>query len=262
LTIAGSDPSGGAGIQADLKTFAAFNTYGMSAITAVTVQNTLGVRAIHNIPPDIVSGQIVAILEDIGVDAVKTGMLGNDATIDAVAEVLEITRDLKLIVDPVMVATSGAPLIRDGAAETLQRRLFHIATLITPNIPEAEKLSGMKIISREDIVTAANILLQRTAAVLIKGGHQESSDTCSDLLATRDGLRTWMDYPRIQTQNTHGTGCSLAAAIAAGLASGENLETSVRTARSWLQGAIAAAARWSAARGCGPIHHGWQREPR
>jgi len=261
LTIAGSDPSGGAGIQADLKTFQTLKTYGMSAITAVTVQNTMGVRTIHAIPPQIIAGQIEAILEDVGCNAIKTGMLQDKTTISTVAGALQGIPDLRLVVDPVMVATSGASLISPDAVACMRDKLFPLATLVTPNLPEAERLAGIKIMSRVDMKKAAQILLECSGAVLVKGGHSPDPDFCADLLVLRDGRSLWLEFPKIKTKNTHGTGCTLAAAITAGLAKGFDLIDAVTQGRKWLQGAIASAASFNLGKGAGSLDHAYTFTP-
>nr|7R8Y_A Chain A, Phosphomethylpyrimidine Kinase [synthetic construct]7R8Y_B Chain B, Phosphomethylpyrimidine Kinase [synthetic construct] len=252
LTIAGSDSGGGAGIQADLKTFSALGVYGMSVITAVTAQNTLGVQGVHDIPPELVAAQIDAVFEDLRVDAVKTGMLSNAEIVEAVAEALRRYGVRPLVVDPVMVAKSGDPLLAPDAVEALKERLFPLATIITPNLPEAEVLLGRPIRTEEEMEEAARRLLALgPKAVLLKGGHLEGEEAV-DLLADGEGIHRF-SAPRVQTRNTHGTGCTLSAAIAAHLARGHDLPEAVREAKAYLTGAIKAAP--SIGHGHGPVNH-------
>lgn len=255
LTIAGSDSGGGAGIQADLRTFDAHGVYGMSAITAVTAQNTRAVTAVHEIPPQVVAAQIDAVFEDIGVDAIKIGMLASAPIIEVVAERLEAWRGRgaqpPIVLDPVMVSKSGDALLRAEAVEALRDRLLPMATVITPNLPEAERLSGIDVARDEARYQAARELAARGPAVLIKGGHGRGDDL-SDLLF--DGSRFHrFTGERIATTSTHGTGCTLSSAIAARLALGDDLATAVETAISYLRGAIAAA--FPLGGGHGPVHH-------
>ncbi|HMP75360.1 MAG TPA: bifunctional hydroxymethylpyrimidine kinase/phosphomethylpyrimidine kinase [Kiritimatiellia bacterium] len=256
LTIAGSDSGGGAGIQADLKTFSALGGYGMSAITALTAQNTQGVRGIHEVPPAFVAEQIDAVLEDIGVDAVKIGMLASPAIITAVADRLRHHRVARVVLDPVMVATSGDKLLRDDAIEALQAELFPLATVLTPNAREAEVLLGRPLRTDEDAAAAARDLLARgPGAVLVKGGHFDGT-TSSDVLAGRGEADVrWFRAPRIDTRNTHGTGCTLSAAIAAGLGRGLLVFEAVREAKAYISAAITAGATLHIGRGHGPVHH-------
>jgi hydroxymethylpyrimidine/phosphomethylpyrimidine kinase len=226
LTIAGSDSSGGAGIQADLKTFQAFGVFGTSAVTAVTVQNTLGVEAVHPIPPEIVEAQIRAVSEDLLPSACKSGMLADARIIRAVSRALSDTSIPAYVLDPVMVATSGDPLLADSAIEALRSELLPLSTLVTPNLHEAEILAEMSITSERDMLCAAQRILDfGTPAVLVKGGHLEG-DEVLDLLVTKSGSRAWR-APKLPVGNAHGTGCTLSAAIAAGLGSGDDLETAV-----------------------------------
>ncbi len=251
LVIAGSDSGGGAGIQADIKTITALGAYAATAVTALTAQNTLGVQGIVPVPPDFVRRQIASVLADIGADVVKTGMLGDAATLEAVAE--EIAGyGLPVVVDPVMVAKGGACLLAADAVAALKRRLIPLACIITPNLPEAEVLAGMAIPDLAAMRQAAAVLLMLGApAVLLKGGHLPG-DAVVDLLATEDGV-VELAAPRITSRNTHGTGCTLASAIAAGLAQGMALEASVRRARAFVRAAIAAAPGFG--RGHGPMNH-------
>jgi hydroxymethylpyrimidine/phosphomethylpyrimidine kinase len=237
LTIAGSDPSGGAGIQGDLKTFAAHGVYGMAVITALTAQNTVGVRGAHDVPPDFVRAQLEAVLDDLPVGAAKTGMLSVPATIEAVASVLADRGLPFLVVDPVMVATSGDPLLRDDAVDVLVARLFPLATLITPNVPEAERLTGRKIRTVGQMREAAEALVRRGArGVLITGGHL-AGDRVVDLLHAGGAFREYA-AARLDTPHTHGTGCALAAAIAAHLARGVALPDAVARARAFVRRGI------------------------
>jgi len=251
LTIAGSDSGGGAGIQADLKTFAAIGVYGTSALTAITAQNTVGVRQIYELSPKLVGAQIDAIMEDIGAHAVKTGMLANAATIAAIAKKLRQHRLKNLVVDPVMVATSGDLLIKKSAVAALRSQLFPLATVVTPNIPEAEKLTDTKIRGGGDIEKAARKIIEMGArAVVIKGGHLKGPAV--DLFFDGKNAHVLI-APRIRTKNTHGTGCTFSAAIAANLASGEDLESAVRAAKKYITAAIRAG--FAVGSGHSPVHH-------
>ncbi|SHG07253.1 hydroxymethylpyrimidine/phosphomethylpyrimidine kinase [Kaistia soli DSM 19436] len=255
VTIAGSDSGGGAGIQADLKTFSALGVYGASVITALTAQNTLGVTAIHDVPPEFVTAEIDAVFSDLSVDAVKIGMLSQPAVITAVASGLDRWQQAKVVFDPVMVATSGDMLLREEAVSVLIRELLPRAALLTPNMREAARLVGGEVASSEAEMEAqaAEILALGARAVLLKGGHGEG-DESADLLLTPTGSR-WYRAPRIATRNTHGTGCTLSSAIAAALARGEDLETAVATGKRYVTEAIAAADRLTIGKGHGPVHH-------
>ena len=258
LSIAGSDSGGGAGIQADLKTFAALGCFGMTALTALTAQNTQGVRAIHAVPLDMLHAQIDAVVEDIGVDAVKIGMLHSAATVQAVAAAMDRHRMARVVLDPVMVATSGATLIDREAIEVLVTQMFPRAALVTPNLDEAALLVARPLASEDDMHAAARELLARGArAVLLKGGHL-AGDTVSDLLLARDAEPLWLRGPRIPSANTHGTGCTLSSAIAAHLARGATLEDAVRAARDYVRGALRAGAPVRTGAGSGPLNHAWQ----
>jgi hydroxymethylpyrimidine/phosphomethylpyrimidine kinase len=255
LSIAGSDSGGGAGIQADLKTFAALGCYGMTALTALTAQNTLGVRAIHGMPLQFLADQIDAVAEDIGIDAVKIGMLHSAPVVETVAAALDRHRLTAVVLDPVMVATSGARLIEPDAVDALVRQLFPRALLVTPNLDEASLLVGRTLESEADMEAAARELLERGArAVLVKGGHR-AGDTVSDLLLARDAGPQWLRGPRIDTPNTHGTGCTLSSAIAAFLALGSELPQAVRQAHEYVRGALAAGAAVRTGAGSGPLNH-------
>ena len=257
LTIAGSDSGGGAGIQADLKTFSALGCFGMTAITALTAQNTCGVRAIHGVPPDVLASQIDAVVEDIGVDAVKIGMLHSPEIVQAVADAIDRHLLRHVVLDPVMVATSGAVLIDSPAIAALVRELFARAVLITPNLDEASLLVGRTLTSEQDMQAAALELLAKGAqAVLLKGGHL-AGDVVSDLLQVAGAAPYWMRAPRIATANTHGTGCTLSSAIAAYLALDHSLIDAVEAARVYVRGALAAGATVKTGQGSGPLNHGF-----
>ncbi len=256
LSIAGSDSGGGAGIQADLKTFAALGCYGMTAITALTAQNTQGVRAIHGVPPAMLREQMDAVIEDIGVDAVKIGMLHAPEIVQVVAEAIDRHGLAKVVLDPVMVATSGAVLIDSPAIAVLVRELFPRVVLVTPNLDETALLVGRVLRNADDMEVAAYELLAKGArAVLIKGGHLPG-DTVIDLLLTASGETHWMHAPRIHSANTHGTGCTLSSAIAAGLALGQPLLEAVETARAYVRAALQAGASVRTGAGSGPLNHG------
>jgi hydroxymethylpyrimidine/phosphomethylpyrimidine kinase len=256
LSIAGSDSGGGAGIQADLKTFAALGCYGMTAITALTAQNTCSVRAIHGVPPQMLCDQIDAVIEDIGADAVKIGMLHAPDIVQTVADAIDRHALKNVVLDPVMVATSGAVLIDNPAIAVLVRELFPRALVVTPNLDEASLLVGRPLDSEQDMQLAALELLAKGArAVLLKGGHLPG-DVVSDLLATQDGKLHWMRGPRIPSPNTHGTGCTLSSAIAAHLALGQPLLEAVQLARVYVRAALGAGARVRTGAGGGPLNHG------
>jgi len=255
LTIAGSDSSGGAGIQADLKTFAALGVYGASVITALTAQNTRGVSGIHPVPAPFVTAQIDAVFADLDVKAVKIGMVGEPATVEAIAAALARWGVTHVVLDPVMAATSGDRLLSADAVLVLLTRLVPRVSLITPNLPEAAALLDEGIASDEAAIVnqGKRLLAMGCQAVLIKGGHAEGAESI-DYLFSRNGMIK-LSAPRIATRNTHGTGCSLSSAIAAGLAKGEGLETAVRNAKAWIGAAIAAADRLEVGHGHGPLHH-------
>ncbi len=256
LTIAGSDSGGGAGIQADLKTIAANGCYGMSVITALTAQNTLGVTAIHAVPVDFVAAQMEAVLSDIGADAIKIGMLFSPELICTVAEYLKKFNIPVIVLDPVMVAQSGDKLLQDAAIDALKEHLIPLATLITPNLPEAAVLLGREIRTSETIEEATLELAQLGCAnVLIKGGHLET-ETSDDLLYLGAEQRL-INFPgvRIATRNNHGTGCTLSSAIAAFLARGNTIEEAVHLAKDYISGAIQAGAAYSIGQGHGPVDH-------
>ena len=251
LTIAGSDSSGGAGIQADIKTMTANGVYAMSAITALTAQNTTGVTGIMEVTPEFLSLQLEAIFTDIYPDAVKTGMVSSGELIKTISSTLKKYNAKNIVVDPVMVATSGAKLISDEAIEILKAELLPLATVITPNIPEAEVLSGMTIKNEEDMIKAAKAIYEKfNCNVLLKGGHQIND--ANDLLY-RDGGYVWFKGKRIDNPNTHGTGCTLSSAIASNLAKGENLDDAVKHAKEYISGALAA--MLDLGKGSGPLAH-------
>jgi hydroxymethylpyrimidine/phosphomethylpyrimidine kinase len=260
LTIAGSDSGGGAGIQADLKTFAALGCYGMSAITALTAQNTVGVRAIHPVPPEFLKAQIQAVVEDIGVDAVKIGMLHAPGIVEVVAWAIDHYRLPNVVLDPVMVATSGDPLIAKETVDVLVRELFPRATVITPNLDEAGLLLKREPSAISELEDAAGALLNMGAqAVLLKGGHL-AGDQVVDVLVHRAQTHLnaiHLASPRIPSRNVHGTGCTLSSAIASYLALGHPLEEAVRRARNFILSAIEHGAKVSTGQGHGPLNHGF-----
>jgi len=255
LAIAGSDSSGGAGIQADLKTFAAFGVYGASVITALTAQNTKGVTGIHQVPADFVTAQIDAVFNDLDVKAVKIGMVSERAVIEAIVAGITRWSPKHVVLDPVMVATSGDRLLAPDAIEALRLKLIPRAVLITPNLPEAAALLDEQIASSESQIESQGkrLLAMGCGAVLIKGGHGKGAESIDYLI--REAGVVALAAPRIATKNTHGTGCSLSSAIAAGLAQGVDLETAVRKAKVWISAAIAAADHLDVGHGHGPIHH-------
>ena len=256
LTIAGSDSSGGAGIQADLKTFAALGVYGTSVITALTAQNTTGVSGVFNVPPEFVGQQIDAVATDIPPDAVKTGMLASAEIVEVVVAKLQQYQLPHVVVDPVMVAKGGARLLAEEAVSAVRTKLLPLAEVLTPNIPEAEELLGTEIESDEDIRRAAvDIRKMGPSAVLIKGGHR-SSDEVTDVLFDGQHFHQFTGA-RVQTGSTHGTGCTLASAIAANLALGHDLPDAVKLARDYLQAAIERAQ--PIGHGHGPVNHFWKR---
>lgn len=255
LTIAGSDSGGGAGIQADLKTFSALGVYGASVITALTAQNTLGVSGIHDVPANFVSAQMDAVYSDINVNATKIGMLSQPATIDAVAKGLDRNKAKNVVLDPVMVATSGDPLLVPEAVETLKKLLFPRALIVTPNLHEAAALLGDPIARTDDQmrVQAERIRALGVETVLVKGGHREGNEAV-DMLVDGNGARRLVSK-RVTTMNTHGTGCTLSSAIAAFLARGMNLYDAVSLAKNYVSEAIAASDKLSIGHGHGPVHH-------
>ncbi|HVL67290.1 MAG TPA: bifunctional hydroxymethylpyrimidine kinase/phosphomethylpyrimidine kinase [Vicinamibacterales bacterium] len=255
LTIAGSDSGGGAGIQADLKTFAAHGVYGTSALTAITAQNTLGVTGWQAVDPALVVAQIEAVIGDIGAHAVKTGMLANAAIVGAVAETLQRLGCTDVVVDPVMIAKGGDRLLEEAAVEAIRSRLLPLARVVTPNVPEAEDLSRMRISSLDDMRAAGErIRAMGARVVLVKGGHMAGHDSI-DLACTADGTRTFRSA-RIETPHTHGTGCTLASAIAANLALGKTDLEAIGDAKEYVDGAIRHAP--GIGRGHGPLEHFWR----
>lgn len=256
LTIAGSDSSGGAGIQADLKTFSALQVYGASVITAVTAQNTLGISAIHSIPGAIIAAQLRAVLQDLDVKAIKIGMLGEASAVDAVADVLGEYCSPSVVIDPVMLSKSGNALLHPDALVLMKKRLFPLATVFTPNLPEAAALTGFpEPACLSDMYQILEPLHELGVPwVLLKGGHLPAEEQAIDLLS--DGRRVFeFRADRFITQNTHGTGCTLSSAVAAGLAKGLGVEASVRAAKNYITVAIAAADSLAVGSGHGPLHH-------
>ncbi|MBK0401231.1 bifunctional hydroxymethylpyrimidine kinase/phosphomethylpyrimidine kinase [Limibaculum sp. M0105] len=256
LSIAGSDPSGGAGIQADIKAFSANGAYGMAALTALTAQNTQGVSGVHLVPPDFVAAQIDAVFADIRVDAVKIGMIATAGIATAVAETLaRHAPPVVVVLDPVMVAKGGASLLAPDAVEALRTRLLPLATVVTPNLPELAALLDQPEATDRDAMAAqaASLLARGPGAVLVKGGHLAAAAS-PDALVTAEGV-VWLEGPRHETRNTHGTGCTLSAALAALLARGLDLQTAARTAKDYVAGAIAASDRLDVGCGHGPTHH-------
>ena len=253
LTIAGSDSSGGAGIQADIKTTTMNGVYAMSALTALTAQNTTGVTGIMEVTPDFLALQLDAIFTDIFPDAIKTGMVSSSELIKVIAEKIRQYHAKNIVVDPVMVATSGAKLISDDAIETLKKELLPLADVITPNIPEAEVLSGMTIKNEEDMIAAAKMICENFGcSVLCKGGHQIND--ANDLLY-RNGGYVWFYGKRIDNPNTHGTGCTLSSAIASNLAKGEDLDQAVRNAKEYISQTLSA--MLDLGQGSGPLCHNY-----
>ena len=258
LIIAGSDPSGGAGVQADIKTVTALGGYAAAAITALTVQNTKGVTGVHPVAPDVIRAQIIAVLEDIGADAIKIGMIGDRAAGVAIADALvEFAATIPVILDPVLVATSGDALAGDDMPALLLERLVPIAAVVTPNAEEAAVLAGFDVASSLELVAAGQALIRRGAtAALVKGGHLDGDDI-EDALVTLDGARLFR-HPRIETTSTHGTGCALASAVATGLAQGAPLAAAVKRAIDYVHEAIKTAPGFG--RGAGPLNHAWPLE--
>jgi hydroxymethylpyrimidine/phosphomethylpyrimidine kinase len=256
LTIAGSDSSGGAGVQADLKTFAALGVYGASVVTALTAQNTQGVRAVHDAPAEFIAAQLDAVLSDLDIRAVKIGMVSRVAAIAVIAEQLRGWTGAPVVLDPVMVATSGDRLLARDAVDALRRDLFPLAAIVTPNLPEAAALLDAPLAASEAEMEAQGrrLLAFGARAVLVKGGHAEGAESV-DLLVRADAPLMRLSAPRIATPNTHGTGCTLSSAIAAGLAKGLALDDAVRTAKDYVSAAIAASGRLKVGSGHGPVHH-------
>jgi len=256
LTIAGSDSGGCAGIQADLKTFSALGVFGASVITAVTAQNTQEVRAVETLPPTIIRQQAEAVLDDITIDAVKTGMLPTPEIIETVAGLIDRYNLKNVIVDPVMVATTGARLADSDVAEAFRKYLYPRAMLITPNIPEAEALSGITIQTKEDFQKAADIMMEQGCqAVLIKGGHFTTDESTDILFGPRKGTCTVMSSNRVESNNLHGTGCTFSSAIAANIALGWDLTNAVRRAKMYIFLAIKNGSQLTTGKGYGPVNH-------
>lgn len=256
LTIAGSDSSGGAGIQADLKTFSALGVYGASALVALTAQNTTGVSAIHDAPPEFIAAQIDAVMDDLDVSAIKIGMASRAASIKAIAATLTRRAAQNVVVDPVMVASSGARLLSEDSVEALRARLLPIALVLTPNLPEAAVLLGEEVARDEAAMErqARKLLSLGPRSVLLKGGHGSGPDSV-DLFVREGGETIRLASPRIDTRNTHGTGCTLSSAIAAGLAHGRPLVEAVRDAKAYVAAALAAGGELTVGHGHGPVHH-------
>lgn len=255
LTVAGSDPSGGAGIQADLKTFAARGTYGMAALTALTAQNTKGVTAVQLVPAAFVADQIKAVFADVRVDAIKIGMIATAEIAEAVADALTQHLDVPIVLDPVMVAKGGASLLAPDAVEALIRRLLPLATLVTPNLPEAAALLGEPEAGNRDVMArhAKQLMALGPRSILVKGGHLDDVDS-PDILV-EEGVLTWLEGRRSKTANTHGTGCTLSSAIAAELGKGLDLREAVQAAKAYVSAAIARSNELSVGSGQGPVHH-------
>jgi hydroxymethylpyrimidine/phosphomethylpyrimidine kinase len=255
LTVAGSDSSGGAGIQADLKTFTALGVYGASVITAITAQNTQGVQGVLTLPADIITAQMTSIASDLAVGAIKTGMLGDRVTVETVANGLSQFAGIPLVIDPVMVATSGDVLLAPDAIDAVRTRLFPLASVVTPNLREAARLLDAPLANTEDEMEAQgrSLLALGAKAVLIKGGHGEGADATDILVFAAGSLR--FTAPRIATRNTHGTGCTLAAAIAARIAIGDTLPTAVKAAKDFVWNAIDAGRSLGVGKGDGPVDH-------
>jgi hydroxymethylpyrimidine kinase/phosphomethylpyrimidine kinase len=252
LTIAGSDCSGGAGIQADLKTFAAFGIYGMSAITAITSQNTIGVHQVYPLPSSVVSSQLESVFSDIFPDSVKIGMCVNSEIVESIASALKKYHPAHVITDTVMLSSSGKVLLDNDAIIKLSQNIFPLSELITPNIPEAQVFSGVHITSENDMVTAAKIIFEKYGTcVLLKGGHLNGSD-----LFYNNGKTIWYHGSKIENPNTHGTGCTLSSAIAANLAVGMSLENSIKSAKEYITGAIKN--MMDLGKGRGPLNHLWR----
>jgi hydroxymethylpyrimidine/phosphomethylpyrimidine kinase len=256
LTIAGSDSGGGAGIQADLKTFSALGCYGMSVVTALTAQNTTGVTGIHAVPPDFVVQQMAAVFSDIGTDAVKIGMLYSAELIQAVSDGLRRHEASNIVLDPVMVAQSGDKLLQDAAITALKNHLLPLATVLTPNLPEAAVLLGQEVKGLDDMQEATkNLAAFGSRSVLLKGGHAQGDDSSDVLYIAEDDLCVVLGDRRIRTANTHGTGCTLSSAIAAYLAKGEAIAPAIRKAKTYIGEAIRAGAPYRLGHGSAPVHH-------
>jgi len=259
LTIAGSDSGGGAGIQADLKTFSAIGCYGMSVITALTAQNTRGVNGIHVVPPAFAVQQIEAVFSDMGTDAVKIGMLYSAELIEAVSEALKKHNARKIVLDPVMMAQSGDKLLQDDAIEAIKTHLMPLVDVVTPNIPEASVLCGRRLKQWSDIENAAETLAQHgSRSILIKGGHGDENQSTDLLFLANENRFVRLAADRIKTNNNHGTGCTLSSAIAGYMARGNDIEAAVQKAKTFMNQAIAAGANYKLGHGHGPVHHFFQ----
>lgn len=258
LTIAGSDSGGGAGIQADIKAISAMGCFAASAITAITVQNTVGVEAVHPVPLDIIAGQIDAVLSDIGADAIKIGMLHSDQVVHLVADKIEQYGIKNVVLDPVMVSTSGHRLIEESAIASLKERLIPLARVITPNIPEAEILYGHSIADETQFAQVAQTLSNNSkVSVLLKAGHLSGNRLVDYFFNAEDGSIALLPSQRVYTKNTHGTGCTLSSALAAAIAKGEDLTTAAQSAKKYIEQAIIAGADYQIGKGHGPVHHFW-----
>lgn len=256
LTIAGSDSGGGAGIQADIKAISAMGCFAASAITAVTVQNTVGVEAVHPVPLEILAGQIDAVLSDIGADAIKIGMLHSADVVNIVADKIEQFGITNVVLDPVMVSTSGHRLIEESAVEVIKWRLMPLARVITPNVPEAEILIGKKIVGECDFKEVARELSGSCGvSVLLKAGHLQGETLTDYFYNAQDGTFTLLPSKRVETKNTHGTGCTLSSAFAAALAKGEDLTTAAKSAKRYIEQAIISGAEYEIGKGHGPVNH-------
>jgi len=259
LTIAGSDSGGGAGIQADIKTFSAIGCFGMSVVTALTAQNTTGVTGIHPVPPAFVEKQMEAVFPDIGTDAVKIGMLYSTELIETVTRNLKKFHAMNIVLDPVMVAQSGDRLVQDDTVEAIKKLLMPVADVVTPNLPEAEILLGRSIESHDEIKRAAMELSGfGSRSILIKGGHGAGKESADIFYIAKEERFIELFGKRIETKNNHGTGCTLSSAIAAYLAKGCGIEEAVRKAKTYIKGAIKAGANYTIGKGCGPVHHFFQ----
>lgn len=260
LTIAGSDSGGGAGIQADLKTFGALGAYGASVITAITAQNTQGVQGVHVVPSEMIRAQCVSVFEDIRIDAVKIGMLPNVETIQTVADILRQYPVKFVVLDPVLVATSGDKLALENTVDAMIEHLMPLATVLTPNLNELSQLSGRAVAQTEaQMLEQGDILLKHgTQAILLKGGHWQNSEQAVDWLIQQYAPAQSFSMPRIDTQHTHGTGCTLSSAIAASLPVSENLAQAIEKAKNYLQGALMTGQHWQVGHGHGPLAHFWQ----
>ncbi len=258
LSIAGSDSGGGAGIQADIKTISAMGCYATSAITAITVQNTLGVQAVHPVPVDILESQIDAVLSDIGTDAIKIGMLHSAEAANIVANMIAKYRINNVVLDPVMVSTSGHRLVEENAIEVIQNRLMSLSRVITPNIPEAEILAGCKIEGEKDFEKVARLLSHHSGvSVLLKAGHLDGKYLVDYFYNAEDNTITKLLSKRVETPNTHGTGCTLSSALAAAIARGEDLTTAALSAKRYIEQAIISGAEYTIGNGYGPVNHGF-----